>query len=123
MTPHYSGTTLDAQMRYAAGTKEVLRRFLRARSSTPLMSLSLEARWLPSMMDLSRLRDAAWSSRRSGRRLASHLAQPLDQLLRTRSGLECAGHALMHIFFLPGLDVRATSTPAQILLTPSEEIR
>ncbi|KAK9804285.1 hypothetical protein WJX72_004788 [[Myrmecia] bisecta] len=26
MTPHYSGTTLDAQARYAAGTKEVLRR-------------------------------------------------------------------------------------------------
>ncbi|KAL3153183.1 formate dehydrogenase (NAD+) [Trebouxia sp. C0009 RCD-2024] len=27
MTPHYSGTTLDAQMRYAAGTKDVLDRF------------------------------------------------------------------------------------------------
>ncbi|CAK0786476.1 hypothetical protein CVIRNUC_009689 [Coccomyxa viridis] len=26
MTPHYSGTTLDAQARYAAGTKEILRR-------------------------------------------------------------------------------------------------
>ena len=26
MTPHYSGTTLDAQQRYAAGVKEVLRR-------------------------------------------------------------------------------------------------
>ena len=24
--PHYSGTTLDAQARYAAGTKEILRR-------------------------------------------------------------------------------------------------
>lgn len=24
MTPHYSGTTLDAQARYAAGTKEIL---------------------------------------------------------------------------------------------------
>ncbi|KAL0027663.1 hypothetical protein WJX79_006438 [Trebouxia sp. C0005] len=27
MTPHYSGNTLDAQMRYAAGTKDVLDRF------------------------------------------------------------------------------------------------
>lgn len=27
MTPHYSGTTLDAQIRYAAGTKEILRRW------------------------------------------------------------------------------------------------
>ena len=26
MTPHYSGTTLDAQIRYANGVKEVLRR-------------------------------------------------------------------------------------------------
>lgn len=26
MTPHYSGTTLDAQQRYAAGVKEILRR-------------------------------------------------------------------------------------------------
>ena len=26
MTPHISGTTLDAQARYAAGTKEILRR-------------------------------------------------------------------------------------------------
>jgi len=24
MTPHYSGTTLDAQARYAAGVKEIL---------------------------------------------------------------------------------------------------
>lgn len=28
MTPHYSGTTLDAQERYAKGVKEILRRFL-----------------------------------------------------------------------------------------------
>ncbi|RLN97527.1 hypothetical protein BBJ28_00007070, partial [Nothophytophthora sp. Chile5] len=27
MTPHYSGTTLDAQARYAAGTKEILENF------------------------------------------------------------------------------------------------
>lgn len=26
MTPHYSGTTLDAQIRYANGVKEILRR-------------------------------------------------------------------------------------------------
>ena len=30
------------------------------------------------------------------------------------SNITYAGHALMHILFLPGLDVRATSTPAQI---------
>ncbi|KAJ3281689.1 formate dehydrogenase (NAD+) [Borealophlyctis nickersoniae] len=27
MTPHYSGTTIDAQLRYAAGVKEILNRF------------------------------------------------------------------------------------------------
>eukprot|EP00891_Asterochloris_glomerata_P005003 jgi/Astpho2/5003/Aster-05941 len=33
MTPHYSGTTLDAQARYTAGTKDVLQRFF---DGTPL---------------------------------------------------------------------------------------
>ena len=28
MTPHYSGTTLDAQKRYADGAKEIIRRHL-----------------------------------------------------------------------------------------------
>jgi len=28
MVPHYSGTTLDAQARYAAGAKDILSRFL-----------------------------------------------------------------------------------------------
>jgi formate dehydrogenase len=27
MTPHYSGTTLDAQARYAQGTKEILENY------------------------------------------------------------------------------------------------
>jgi formate dehydrogenase len=27
MTPHYSGTTLDAQARYAAGTKQILENY------------------------------------------------------------------------------------------------
>eukprot|EP00884_Botryococcus_braunii_P009968 jgi/Botrbrau1/18973/Bobra.0100s0010.1 len=35
MTPHYSGTTLDAQLRYAAGTKEILRRFLDGEAQNP----------------------------------------------------------------------------------------
>ncbi|KAK9836497.1 hypothetical protein WJX74_001714 [Apatococcus lobatus] len=35
MTPHYSGTTLDAQQRYAAGTKEVLRRFFSKEELNP----------------------------------------------------------------------------------------
>ncbi|WVN90295.1 uncharacterized protein L203_105531 [Cryptococcus depauperatus CBS 7841] len=29
MVPHYSGTTLDAQRRYAEGTKEIIRRYLK----------------------------------------------------------------------------------------------
>jgi formate dehydrogenase len=29
MTPHYSGTTLTAQARYAAGTKEILDRYFK----------------------------------------------------------------------------------------------
>jgi len=31
MTPHYSGTTLDAQARYAAGTKDIIDRFVHGR--------------------------------------------------------------------------------------------
>jgi len=31
MTPHYSGTTLDAQARYAAGVKDILDRYLNGR--------------------------------------------------------------------------------------------
>lgn len=32
MTPHYSGTTLDAQARYAAGVKEILGNWLHGRA-------------------------------------------------------------------------------------------
>lgn len=35
MTPHYSGTTLDAQARYAAGTREILENFLDGREQKP----------------------------------------------------------------------------------------
>ncbi|ETL41621.1 hypothetical protein L916_07446 [Phytophthora nicotianae] len=35
MTPHYSGTTLDAQARYAAGTKEILERFFDGKPQRP----------------------------------------------------------------------------------------
>lgn len=35
MTPHYSGTTLDAQARYAAGTKDILSRFLAGEPQQP----------------------------------------------------------------------------------------
>jgi len=35
MTPHYSGTTLDAQARYAAGVKEILRRTFNDESLNP----------------------------------------------------------------------------------------
>lgn len=31
MTPHYSGTTLDAQARYAAGVREILDNWLHGR--------------------------------------------------------------------------------------------
>jgi formate dehydrogenase len=32
MTPHYSGTTLDAQARYATGVREILDNWLHGRS-------------------------------------------------------------------------------------------
>ncbi|CAK9783692.1 NAD-dependent formate dehydrogenase [Cutaneotrichosporon oleaginosum] len=35
MTPHYSGTTLDAQARYAAGTKEIIENYLNGKPQNP----------------------------------------------------------------------------------------
>ena len=35
MTPHYSGTTLDAQQRYASGTKEILENFFNKKPQNP----------------------------------------------------------------------------------------
>lgn len=35
MTPHYSGTTLDAQKRYAEGTKDILNRFFTGQKQDP----------------------------------------------------------------------------------------
>jgi formate dehydrogenase len=35
MTPHYSGTTLDAQQRYASGTKEILDNFFNNKPQNP----------------------------------------------------------------------------------------
>lgn len=35
MVPHYSGTTLDAQARYAAGTREILENYFTGKAQTP----------------------------------------------------------------------------------------
>ncbi len=35
MVPHYSGTTLDAQARYAAGAKEILENYLHDKPQNP----------------------------------------------------------------------------------------
>ncbi|KAI0739216.1 NAD-dependent formate dehydrogenase [Daedaleopsis nitida] len=35
MTPHYSGTTLDAQARYAAGTKQILENYFQGKPQEP----------------------------------------------------------------------------------------
>lgn len=35
MVPHYSGTTLDAQARYAAGTKEILENYFGDKPQSP----------------------------------------------------------------------------------------
>lgn len=35
MVPHYSGTTLDAQARYATGVKDILTRFFESRPQDP----------------------------------------------------------------------------------------
>ncbi|RPD54668.1 NAD-dependent formate dehydrogenase [Lentinus tigrinus ALCF2SS1-7] len=35
MTPHYSGTTLDAQARYAAGTKQILENYFQGKAQEP----------------------------------------------------------------------------------------
>lgn len=35
MVPHYSGTTLDAQARYAAGTKKILENYFTGKAQEP----------------------------------------------------------------------------------------
>lgn len=35
MTPHYSGTTLDAQARYAQGTKDILENYFTGKAQKP----------------------------------------------------------------------------------------
>lgn len=35
MVPHYSGTTLDAQARYAEGTKDILERYFKGKAQEP----------------------------------------------------------------------------------------
>lgn len=35
MVPHYSGTTLDAQARYAAGAKQILENYLTGKAQDP----------------------------------------------------------------------------------------
>ena len=35
MTPHYSGTTLDAQARYAAGTRTILENYFKGKAQKP----------------------------------------------------------------------------------------
>ncbi|BFZ62334.1 formate dehydrogenase (NAD+) [Saitoella coloradoensis] len=35
MTPHYSGTTLDAQIRYAQGTKDIIDRYIKGEEQNP----------------------------------------------------------------------------------------
>lgn len=35
MVPHYSGTTLDAQIRYSAGTKQILEHYLGGKPQDP----------------------------------------------------------------------------------------
>lgn len=35
MVPHYSGTTLDAQARYANGTKKILENYLTGKPQEP----------------------------------------------------------------------------------------
>ena len=35
MVPHYSGTTLDAQLRYASGTKQILENFFNNKPQEP----------------------------------------------------------------------------------------
>ena len=35
MVPHYSGTTLDAQARYATGTKQILENYFQGRAQEP----------------------------------------------------------------------------------------
>lgn len=35
MTPHYSGTTLDAQARYAQGTKDIIEKYFSGKPQKP----------------------------------------------------------------------------------------
>ncbi|EJU04417.1 hypothetical protein DACRYDRAFT_76868 [Dacryopinax primogenitus] len=45
MTPHYSGTTLDAQKRYADGTRDILERFFKGEDQIPANLIVADGRY------------------------------------------------------------------------------
>ena len=45
MVPHYSGTTLDAQARYAAGTKEILENYFKGQAQNPANVIVGDGKW------------------------------------------------------------------------------
>ena len=46
MTPHYSGTTLDAQIRYAQGTKEILDNYFHDKPQNPANVIIGKSEWI-----------------------------------------------------------------------------
>ena len=45
MVPHYSGTTLDAQARYAAGTKSILENYFKGQAQNPANIIVGDGKW------------------------------------------------------------------------------
>ena len=45
MVPHYSGTTLDAQARYATGTKEILENYFKGQAQNPANIIVGDGKW------------------------------------------------------------------------------
>ena len=46
MVPHYSGTTLDAQARYAAGTRSILENYISNRDQEPQNIIIGKSEWI-----------------------------------------------------------------------------
>ena len=45
VVPHYSGTTLDAQARYATGTKEILKKYFKGQAQNPANIIVSDGKW------------------------------------------------------------------------------
>ncbi|KAI0261998.1 hypothetical protein BC834DRAFT_1043734 [Gloeopeniophorella convolvens] len=97
MTPHYSGTTLDAQTRYAGGTRQILENFFEGKAQDPgnvivgTGNIANRSRYFnPNVADAL---DSAFLERRAG--------LGFSIFLRIRGNLQSAAYQSMTIESLP----------------------